>query len=731
MRKFFGVVGLLFCVLLASCSFNNFSGKNGSLEFSISKNDIAQLASRSAFRAGEGDETEIQELLFFVQIKGSKGYYAYKSQTVGIEVPKEKKEISNKENSDYNESVDEDFDYSEESINILQSPLNDAKIVFEKIPANQTYTVMFDMLVRGVPDENQIAEEIEKETEISDGQGTEYTPPAYHKKYQELQSRLSYHICSGKTKNVTVAAGQTNQVDVTAVLEQKGLLSLKIDFEDEPSITVNNDPDEEKNWEDYQIMLTKKDNELYRVKYNWDEMGNSNPDFKKVKDISYVFTGDSNFTDSWVTYTLYGIGGKYKKDTLASSFVDLAEDLIEYQMTFTNGTCSIRDTILQYDSYSSAFLSLDSNGFSFIAQCPLFSYHYDPVEQQEVDDSTVISQDIHGSLITPAISEQGGQVTQNLPFSKRQTLKEKNRYIYPASLSEILGDKTLNEGDTVVFVMKTPGGTDNQSLGFTQFYYELQKSNWEDIDNEYLFDGNECISCDNYPAINGYYTFVMPLNFVQSPTEYDTVLFFFDKEKGTSETTETQIFLPVLSLEYHIFPASTKTFVFGLGQNWAGGGNSYRYEFKLPLVDSNKRMLNLVEDDDVNVRITGLVKYYGLDTSVNLDLTSEIYDGACCNITSEYEKKGNNEYYHPLSNTGGNALNNTVRTVVNGVITGDGYFNFGSILAPFYDYDASGDNPAQPAVSHNYQFQCYTPCDSPSVLLTIQGFNMVATHTAD
>lgn len=349
-------------------------------------------------------------------------------------------------------------------------------------------------------------------------------------------------------------------------------------------------------------------------------------------------------------------------------------------------------------------------------------------------NTEVFENEAHGSLLHQSIVE-GNPVETNhtLNFNKRQNLTDKNRFIYAVDLEQILGNKTLNAGDTVVFVMKIPVtvGSETQTLDFTQFYYLLQKNDWEDIDNQYLFEGNECINCSNYPAKDGYYTFVMPFNFVKQPQDYKTVLFFFDDPRASA--TETQKIITVSSLDFHIFPASSHTFVFGLGQNWASNKEMYpyRYEFKLPVVDQNNRMLSLQEDDDVSVRLTGRFKYYGSSASVDLVLTSELYDGAYYTITSEYSDDNNN-YYHPLSNTKGEAasLNHTTNSVYSGTISSDGYFTFHAIKKPCYDMEET-DPPQQ--VVHDYLFQCYTPCtdDDPTTLLIIQNFKIESTNTAD
>ena len=74
MKKFFGVVGLIFCVFLASCSFNSLSNKTGTLEFSIPVNDIIKSYNQSAARSStEIDfDTDSFDAACLIQVKGSR-----------------------------------------------------------------------------------------------------------------------------------------------------------------------------------------------------------------------------------------------------------------------------------------------------------------------------------------------------------------------------------------------------------------------------------------------------------------------------------------------------------------------------------------------------------------------------------------------------------------------------------------------------------------------------------
>ncbi len=678
MKKFFGVVGLIFCVFLASCNFNGFSDKSGSLEFSISKNDIALLANQHAAREGAGDESKIsEELLVFVQIKGSKGYYAYKSQTVGIEF----KKIAQEGSSDAN------FDYAQDSMLFYYEALKDVDMTFEQVPVNQTYTVMFDLLVKPL------------------------TSPSL---------TLSYHICSGKTKNVVVTADQTNQVDVTASTDPQPLVLLKVEYADGSDPVISDFDTEDGN--SYGLMLNKKDGKLYQSKYNAES---TTPVRKEIKDISFVLSEDSNFADSWVKYTLNYSGFNYDDPSVATS----ENTLLKTDLSFKKGAYSLKDLILQYTTFSSAYFTVDSNGFSFEIDSPYFYLHPAYDWQEDPTEENVFSQEKHGSLLntSSSVSESGEVINPTIVFSKRN---DSNRYIYSVSLKNALEGKTLSDGDTVVFVMKVLSPT-NKPVTFNQFYYELQTEKWGELDDDVLYDGNECINVDDssVPSV-GYYTFVMPLNFIEDSEDYNTVLFFYDGQAGsTTEDTQT---LTVSSLDYYIFPASSKSFVFGLGKNWDDSTNQvcpYRYEFNKPLVDADGKSLTLAGGETVSVTINGNVKGFSAASSSSGSsgynsstyFGGEIYDGV--EYTSIKDEWLN---FHPLSNTEGtHASENIPRlTISDGEFSNSGTYKFVDIQEPYFDKANASEKPTP---AHNYMFQCASTCPDPTVLLVIEGFEMATT----
>ena len=364
----------------------------------------------------------------------------------------------------------------------------------------------------------------------------------------------------------------------------------------------------------------------------------------------------------------------------------------------------------------------------------MLDMRWETSNNQSSDPSTAFTQTEHGSLLENSGGDSGATAEiQTLNFvlhsNSDGTVTESTppRYIYEASLSSILGEKSLSKGDTVVFTMKV-ACPENKPLTFNLFYYELQKSDWDRItDDSVLYENNKCIGVgtDRIPEKDGY-TFVMPLNFIENPKDYDTVLFFFDGYAGDTETTKS---LSVKSLDYYIFPARSKTFVFGLGKNYSGS-NPYRYEFEKPLVDdSTGRMFDFEGGETVNVTLRGSVKSYTIEnnellgqnySSDNDAFVGEIFDNA------DYHSSINEGWqtYHPLSNTENEDPEHpTVNTLTSsgGYLSNSGKFEFPNIQEPYFDKDEGVTN----LPDHIYKFQCTSICNDSSVLLAIENFDII------
>ena len=306
--------------------------------------------------------------------------------------------------------------------------------------------------------------------------------------------------------------------------------------------------------------------------------------------------------------------------------------------------------------------------------------------------------------------------------------KDTKRYMHTESLTSILDGKKLSDGDTVVFVLNILQGQNDsgrtvlpdsdifKACNVSQFYYQLQTSNWQRKDDEELFKNNNCINFTTRDS--GEYTFVMPLNFVQDAKDYNQLQLFFDSDKD-----EGKIELKC-SIKYYIFPASQKVFVFGVGKNWDPAvQNEYRYEFNIPLLDAEGKEYSLKEGDAVTINFNGgTLQTLGWpkagqtevsNTKLNIQLTGELYDAA------EYTDSIHGNYFHPLSND--KATNSIKQISFDGQSSSVLYgkkFLFEDIIAPHSETGNSFKN--------DFKIQCVAPCQNPETLLLIIGYDLTS-----
>ena len=292
-------------------------------------------------------------------------------------------------------------------------------------------------------------------------------------------------------------------------------------------------------------------------------------------------------------------------------------------------------------------------------------------------------------------------------------------------LGDILDGKHLSDGDSVVFILTLTGLLgDGRDFSYhlignseKQFYYQLQEDNWRTTyanDDEVLFKNNNCINFDTRQK--GDYTFVMPLNLIQDAQDYRNLQLFFDCSAGTDSSFEKLEFDS--TIQYTIFPAAEKAFVFGVGKNWdESSGYDYRYEVNIPLRDSNGNSLELAEGDTVKVYLLGKIRSYTADGFANLSsntvFSAELYDNAY------YEGSS----FHALSidmldEKNENPNNRkTISMGSDGGLANYGEFVFSPIAAPYVSKtDADFKN--------DFRFQCHTPCVSPSTLLVITDYSL-------
>ena len=296
------------------------------------------------------------------------------------------------------------------------------------------------------------------------------------------------------------------------------------------------------------------------------------------------------------------------------------------------------------------------------------------------------------------------------------------RYMTTVPLDDILDGKHLSDRDSVVFILSLTGLLgDGRDFSYhligndeKQFYYQLQEDNWKTTyanDDEGLFKNNNCINFDTRQK--GDYTFVMPLNLIQDAQDYRNLQLFFDCSAGTETEFENLEFDS--TIQYTIFPAAEKAFVFGVGKNWdESSGYDYRYEVNIPLRDSNGNPLELAGGDTVNVHLQGKIRNYNVDGFADIleDKTfyAELYDNA------EYDGSS----FHALSI---DKLDGDVDNEANvkklslgsdGYLADSGKFVFSPIAAPY----------VSKTVKNDFRFQCHTPCVSPSTLLVITDYSL-------
>ena len=725
MKKIFGLTLLLTAILVCSCNFNGFN-KKGQVNFSIPIAEIIALRNDAISEEVEDDFTKcndetviIEENLmlysFLVQIKGDGGFYAAKFEQL----------------EDVNPDDMDDAEFH---------------IFFDKLPANQTYKIMIDVYSDSIL-LNQ----------------------------NDLDSRgHALLVLSGDKDNIIVTPGETTYVemfleytyeydysDFDIILEYKdGIEPMPIKISKPDDIPVvfaqYEEIDEKTNTSTYTYYFkdkTEEDNEAIYFGYK-DQDPSAWTEFTKL---SFQLKEESHFWD----FDFYQAIREYdeKTETESINYVplnfndegicDVTSLLgdekypfsypLSIQKKMNNATigCSGRLPIIGINSITFAEEPDDdpnNNQEEEIITNP--NTDTDPEEgnneQGSGDDDTTktkIDEEVYGSLLTSTSEEgsSGASDTQQLVFNKRA---DSNRFIYDVSLKNVLNGKSLVTGDTVVFVMKV-ASTDSKPVTFNQFYYELRTEDWAEMNDTDLYAENECINVDDSRVPEeGYYTFVMPLNFIQDPKDYNTVLFFFDGQDGDTDSTKT---LKVQSLDYYIFPAESKTFVFGLGKNYDENTQDtypYRYEFKKPLLNSQGTMYELKGGETVSVALSGTVKAYknirGSLTRTNFvssnEFEGEIYDGA--DYTSNMYTYWQN--FHPLSNTKAVSGNVTKLLIEGDAFTQSGTYVFVKIQPPYFDKDESVTKPP----ANDYQFQCVSTCTDPSVLLAMEDFDIAMTVTS-
>ena len=794
MKKFFGLIILAIALVLTSCGANDVAHEKASVEFSIPVADILALQNNvgSKARYGGNEETTFEKIL--VQIKSDKYYESslasipidsisydedgnirilndqYLSYYADLEQLAEEYEIpidiifsesfveylteyedllpkyieilkNNKLTKTAAIYEETNGEFTQEQGAVMAQEFSSAFVYKDNITFTfdslepDTYTVMVDVI-----EENH--ESWEQESQPGQDPIT------------VTQTYTSWEYTGEQT--IQVFAGQDNPV--TVELEEnpgeKENLFDTIDFsyeEDGQIKTVTAAMSDFQGSSDY---ITQTE---IPAKYELKNRGGtmcfrefpenadipSDEGWLELKSFAYIMDDSFHFSTGFDIKLEKVMNNNGEETKEYFSFADNKIELLDQMKKFSEETIDNG-----WSEYNIIFTQkYDSSEFVFKTFFHLMYCEYEEIKnddditseqegenegnEQGGDTPTGLTETAQGSLLNNTSQQSGEEVTQNLVFNKRTSLKDKNRYIYEADLSTILNGKKLSTDDSVVFVMKIPSktadGTD-YNLPFSQLQYELQTEDWEQISDEILYNNNECINCGSYPSSDDYYTFVLPLNFVQTPQTYNKVLFFFDLDFGGTVTNiPTTLTIPVASLDCYIFPASSKTLVFAVGQTYGDATHPFRYEFKQKMVDNNGDMVSLAKDQTVTIFLSGTVKYQGSNNFDEITLDGEIFDGAGYYVTGDAGPSLS--YFHSMSNTDSTVTGNVLSvTPARGRFTDDYFFKFVYIQKPYWDKaDVEANNEL--AISHNYQFQCTSTCTDPSVLLIIQGFEMKTSVT--
>lgn len=334
MKKFFGILALIFCVFLASCNFNSGATKTGSIDFVIPVNEIIQASVNQARDAGtDGDSDAKRKYIFLVQIKGSKKYYD--SQTRIIEIPENALSMGSNTTSGGEPNKD------------ISAFINkdDLYFSFKKVPLGQTYSIMFDAFF-----------ELPMSADGSPIQTQSY-------------------IISGRTDNVKVSGRKGNYVQVEAGYSTNCSVNTRVEFADGTNRTFV--PLDQKELERIAKALRSNGGEKEELQKQREELiKNSNltilvkgaklyysaedDSLLEVKDI--IFEQDSsknNFTASPFKYNL--------------TFYDNPAAPVALQ--FSKNQCSIKQILLGFKTCSSqAQVEISNDTLSFTAELPSLKF---------------------------------------------------------------------------------------------------------------------------------------------------------------------------------------------------------------------------------------------------------------------------------------------------------------------------------------------------------------------
>ena len=540
---------------------------------------------------------------------------------------------------------------------------NDLVFNFKSLSVKQTYTVMLDIFTK------------DNNPEYMTGKETE-TPDYWSVCYSGSQDNVS--VIPGASKPVTI---ELAQIDTGYYAPRN--FAIKVTYNKAgKNVTeiISLNPDVRSKYS-----FVKDTNNKY-----W--FAHAGRDWYSVSELKLVFNEDSHFIQGSKFYITAN------KEDSDDSFVtvNLAEsengeiDLISNNDIF-NDKIGYGDPKIEYHCFIK-----DSN---FLRCREIFEFSLSSSKQN------------FGSYYADS---------SNYMFIKDSSNEDKNRFRLTIPLTDIIGTDPLAKGDTIVFMLGYLMLYDQQGFSIQQMpdvAYQLQKEGWESLSPEAKDANNTTIK---YSQIAG--DKICAANFIDGDEKYFQLYIDFG-EVIESSVTELNT---SLSLNYKIFPASEKVFVFHKAYaEWEQNGETVRDHRKEMIFDLNSYFQKLgkwpAKNSKITINVGGTFKTLSNENDEEVvsrvPLKSELFDNlkigkddSACGV------EGHNTYYHPLSNSSANGntfdkLNLSVNGTLENII-------FANILEP-HDIKNTSE-------THKYRLQLYKSDGSSNddSLLIIKNFSI-------
>ena len=246
MKKLFGLFALLLCTILLSCN-NLFSDKTGDISFSFSADDAIQAANAYMARGANNDEQS--EYIFLVQIQGSEGFHDYQIKTV--------------------QATNVDSSYAASGQYLTDNKL---EFLFDYVPFDQTYKVMFDM-------------------------------------FAKIDSNLPHLVLSGNSNDIKVMPSIQTEVVVNIGNFTTSPISLKVEYTNGNIDTINGP-------NSISSTVTNNQSPLSLFKEYGKLWGG--PEEQPIKRVYYELDPNSNFPESSFKFSL---PCSYQSSTIPYDFV--------------------------------------------------------------------------------------------------------------------------------------------------------------------------------------------------------------------------------------------------------------------------------------------------------------------------------------------------------------------------------------------------------------------------